>query len=282
MEKDLNRDRSDWYIHKNHVLRAYFHSIEEWFRDHFWLHERIVQCNTSVHEAMQQVLKDTWMETRIQSHAFIRWFGDLDNEQEHKLFYSVQFTNEERYFWSVDLYECVDDYRAGVVDKYYKEVVAEREERREGYWKRHPDVYGQYKVRHVDTVKRYKTRLQEKRNELDYLKREKLDILDEADLGKIQREFMRTKQQNQMKQKRQSQTGGSSRQQQRVQHQQSSSALGGRQQSSKKVMHRQASSSQMHRQQSSSSMLHRQQSSGKAVRPNLTNRQSIKKNATAD
>ena len=96
------------------------------------LHERIVQCNSSVHEAMQQVLKDSWMETRIQTHAFIRWFGDLDNEQEVKLFYSVQFNNEERYFWNVDLFECVDDYRSGVIDKYYKDAVAEREERREG------------------------------------------------------------------------------------------------------------------------------------------------------
>ena len=244
-----------------------------------------------MHEAMQQVLKDTWMETRIQSHAFIRWFGDLDNDQEHKLFYSVQFSNEERYFWSVDLYECIDDYRSGVIDKYYKEVVAEREERREGYWKRHPDVYGQYKQRYTSTVKRYKTRLQDKRNELDYMKKEKLDILEEADLTKMRQEFMRTKQQNQMKQKRQSQSaggGGGGRKSQtmgsgkqssqpRVLHQQSSSMMS-RQQSSS---HRQQSSSTMHRQSSSNSMMHRQQSSSSmAARPNLTNRQSSKKNVT--
>merc|ERR1712228_976514 len=173
LEKDLERDRSDWYIHKNHILRCFFFSIEEWFRDQFWLHERIVQCNASVHEAMQQVLKDSWMETRIQTHAFIRWFGDLDNEQEVKLFYSVQFNNEERYFWNVDIFECVDDYRSGVVDKYYKEAVAEREERREGYWKRHPDVYQLFKQRHIDTIKRYKKKMQEKKAHLEYMKQEK-------------------------------------------------------------------------------------------------------------
>ena len=206
LEKDLYRDRSDWYIHKNHILRCYFFSIEEWFRDHFWLHERIVQCNSSVHEAMQQVLKDTWMETRIQTHAFIRWFGDLDNEQEVKLFYSVQFNNEERYFWNVDLYECVDDYRSGVIDKYYKDIVAEREERREGYWKRHPDVYSLYKTRYAETVKRYKKKLNEKKAHIDYMKKEKLDILEESDLNKIQQEFQRMKQQNQLKQMRNSQS----------------------------------------------------------------------------
>merc|ERR1712087_653397 len=199
LERDLYRDRSDWYIHKNHVLRAYFFAVEEWFRDHFWLHERIVQCNSSVHEAMQQVLKDTWMETRIQSHAFIRWFGDLDQQHEHKLFYTVQMSNEERYFWNVDLYECVDDYRSGVIDRYYADVVAEREERREGYWKRHPDVYSLYKTRYVETVKRYKKRLQDKKAQLDYMKKEKLDILEEADVAKIQQEFQRVKQQNQNK-----------------------------------------------------------------------------------
>merc|ERR1712228_522503 len=56
-----------------------------------------------------------------------------------------------------------DDYRSGVVDKYYKEAVAEREERREGYWKRHPDVYQLFKQRHIDTIKRYKKKMQEKK-----------------------------------------------------------------------------------------------------------------------
>jgi len=194
LERDLERDRSDWYIHKNHILRCFFFSIEEWFRDQFWLHERIVQCNQSVHEAMQQVLKDSWMETRIQTHAFIRWFGDLDNEQEVKLFYSVQFNTEERYFWNVDIFECVDDYRQGVVDKYYKEQVAEREERREGYWKRHPDVYQLFRQRHIDTIKRYKKKMQEKKAQLEYMKKEKLDILDETDLTKIKQDFQRIKQ----------------------------------------------------------------------------------------
>jgi len=204
LESDLYRDRSDWYIHKNHILRCFFFSIEEWFRDHFWLHERIVQCNSSVHEAMQQVLKDTWMETRIQTHAFIRWFGDLDNEQEIKLFYSVQFNNEERYFWNVDLYEVIDDYRSGVIDKYYKDIVNEREERREGYWKRHPDVYSLYKTRYIETIKRYKKKIQTQQQHIDYMKKEKLDILEEADLNKIQQEFIRIKQEKQFKQMRDS------------------------------------------------------------------------------
>jgi len=200
LERDLYRDRSDWYIHKNHILRCYFFSIEEWFRDHFWLHERIVQCNSSVHEAMQQVLKDSWMETRIQTHAFIRWFGDLDNEQEVKLFYSVQFNNEERYFWNVDLFECVDDYRSGVIEKYYKDAVAEREERREGYWKRHPDVYKLYKQRHIETVKRYKSNVKMKKQHLQYMEKNKLDILEESDITKIQQELKKAKQQSQLKQ----------------------------------------------------------------------------------
>ena len=34
---------------------------------------------------MQQVLKDTWLEVRIQTHAFIRWFGDLGQDEEQKL-----------------------------------------------------------------------------------------------------------------------------------------------------------------------------------------------------
>jgi len=181
-------------------LRCYFFSIEEWFRDHFWLHERIVQCNSSVHEAMQQVLKDSWMETRIQTHAFIRWFGDLDNEQEVKLFYSVQFNNEERYFWNVDLFECVDDYRSGVIEKYYKDAVAEREERREGYWKRHPDVYKLYKQRHIETVKRYKSNVKMKKQHLQYMEKNKLDILEESDITKIQQELKKAKQQSQLKQ----------------------------------------------------------------------------------
>jgi len=169
----------------------------------FWLHERIVQCNASVHEAMQQVLKDSWMETRIQTHAFIRWFGDLDNEQEVKLFYAVQFGKEERYFWNVDIFECVDDYRIGVVDKYYKEQVAEREERREGYWKRHPDVYALFKKRHIETIKRYKKKEQEKKAQLAYMEKHELEILDETDLTKIKHDFQRIKQEK----KRNSQIG---------------------------------------------------------------------------
>eukprot|EP01083_Nonionella_stella_P224300 798554_1 len=154
---------------------------------------------------MQQVLKDTWMETRIQTHAFIRWFGDLDNEQELKLFYSVQFNNEERYFWNVDLFECVDDYRSGVIEKYYKDIINEREERREGYWKRHPDVYQLYKQRYIDTCKRYKKKLQEKKSHIEYMQKNKLDILEESDLNKIQQEFQKVKQQNKLKQMRNSQ-----------------------------------------------------------------------------
>ena len=126
-----------------------------------------------------------------------------------KLFYSVQFNNEERYFWNVDLYECVDDYRSGVIDKYYKDIVNEREERREGYWKRHPDVYQLYKTRYSETVKRYRRKLQEKKAHTDYLKKEKLEILEESDLTKIQQEFQRMKQQNQLKQMRNSQSSTS-------------------------------------------------------------------------
>eukprot|EP00484_Ammonia_sp_Unknown_P025019 CAMPEP_0197042736 /NCGR_PEP_ID=MMETSP1384-20130603/19059_1 /TAXON_ID=29189 /ORGANISM="Ammonia sp." /LENGTH=1575 /DNA_ID=CAMNT_0042473897 /DNA_START=99 /DNA_END=4826 /DNA_ORIENTATION=+ len=189
LEKDLNRDASHWYIHKNHILRTFFHSIEEWFRDQFWLHERIVQCNSSVHAAMQEVLQDTWMETRIQTHAFIRWFGDLNNEEELQLFYTVHLSNEERYFWNLDLYECINDYRAGVVESYYQNYVAEREERREGYWKRHPDVYPLYKQRVVESTKRYKRKQQLNQAQLSYMKSLNLTALEEKDLKKVKEDF---------------------------------------------------------------------------------------------
>merc|ERR1711920_1214654 len=88
---------------------------------------------------------------------------------------------------------------------YYKEAVAEREERREGYWKRHPDVYALFKQRHIETIKRYKKKMQEKKAHLDYMKKEKLEILDETDLTKIKQDFQRIKQEK----KRNSQIGNS-------------------------------------------------------------------------
>merc|ERR1712129_5254 len=46
-----------------------------------------------------------------------------------------------------------------------------------------------------ETVKRYKKRLQEKKGQLDYMKKEKLEILEESDLAKVSQAFQRAKQQ---------------------------------------------------------------------------------------
>jgi len=44
-------------------------------------------------------------------------------------------------------------------------------------------------------VKRYKKRLQDKKGHLDYMKKEKLEILEESDLAKVSQAFQRAKQQ---------------------------------------------------------------------------------------
>ena len=176
-ENQLRWDFTTWYAHKNHCLRKFFFMIEEWFLEVFWRHERTVAHYSSgsfMEAQLKQILQDTWLEVRIQSHCFTRWFGQLNEEKEKELFYAKDFGNEERYVWKNDIRKHVSKQRPGLIDRYYKQEVNEREQRRYDYWQRHPDAFILFEFVNKIYAEKHQLSLEQIRRDIDYMKNKKL------------------------------------------------------------------------------------------------------------